>query len=108
MKGFKKGNAILAIHINSLQAKDRTTKPLGPNPLEYLGVTYSVSGLTATLHEVLNGNWKEYAELDGGASYQVPAVPEQYRGKGFSFGQWYHIYDWVLNDGYNNFSDWVC
>jgi hypothetical protein len=107
MKSFKRGNSIFGIHINSIQGKDKTTKPVGPNPLEYLGVTYSTSGLTATLHEVVAGNWKEYVDLDESSSYQIGAVPEQYRGKGFNFGQWYPVYDWIANDGYSNFSGWV-
>ncbi len=65
MKSFKKGNSIFAIHINSIPGKDRQTKLPGPNPLPYLGVTYSDSGITATLHEVVNGQWREYTEVDG-------------------------------------------
>jgi len=107
MKSFKKGNSIFAIHINSIPGKDKQTKPVGPNPLPYLGVTYSTSGITATLHEVANAQWKEYTEVDGAASYQITAVPEQYRGQGYNFGSWYSVYDWVADDGYNNFANWV-
>ena len=107
MKSFKRGNSIFGIHINSIQAKDRTTKLLGPSPLDYLGVTYSASGLTATLHETVNGQWQEYTEVDGGAAYQINAVPERYRGQGFNFGRWYPVYDWVAGNGYSNFSAWV-
>jgi hypothetical protein len=107
MKSFKKGNWIFAIHINSIPGKDRQTKLPGPNPLPYLGVTYSDSGITATLHEVVNGQWREYTEVDGAASYQLTPVPVQYRGQGYNFGRWYPVYDWVAADGYNNFSDWV-
>jgi hypothetical protein len=107
MKSFKKGNSVFGIHINSITGKDKQTKQFGPNPLDYLGVTYSSTGLTATLHEVANGQWSEYTQVDGSASYQISAVPEQYRNKGFNFGSWYPVYDWVANDGYNNFSNWV-
>jgi hypothetical protein len=107
MKSFKKGNSIFAIHINSIPGKDKQTKSLGPNPLPYLGVTYSATGITATLHEIANGQWREYTEVDGSASYLIDAVPEQYRGHGYNFGSWYPVYDWVADDGYNNFSTWV-
>jgi hypothetical protein len=72
-----------------------------------LGVSYSESGFTATLWEKVNGNWKEYTAIEGSASYQTGSVPQQYRGKGFSFSQWYREYDWVADDGYTNFSSWV-
>ena len=51
LKSFKKGNHLFGVHINSIRSKDRQTKIKGPNPLEYVGVTFSDSGLTATLWE---------------------------------------------------------
>ena len=106
-KSFRKGNALLSVHINSIKGRDQLTKPSGPNPLDYLGVTYSGSGLNATLWENVSGNWKEYTDLDGSASYQVGQVDQQYRGKGFKLAQWYKAYDWVADNGYENFSSWV-
>ena len=83
------------------------TKPLGPNPLAHVGVTFSESGLTATLHQKWNGEWYEYTEIDGCASYRIDGVAAQYRGKGFHLGNFYPTYDWVADDGYDNFSSWV-
>lgn len=107
LKSFKKGNSILAVHINPIKGKDGKTKTKGPNPLSYVGVTFSDSGLTATLHESVNGQWREYAEVDGSASYQTGGVPQQYRGEGFNLGRWYRVYGWVTDNGYKNFSGWV-
>jgi hypothetical protein len=107
MKSFKRGNSILAVHINSITGKDRLTKSLGPNPLHYLGVTFSDSGLTATLHDKIEGKWIEYTRVDGCASYQTGGVASKYRGEGFHLGNFSHTYDWVADDGYNNFSTWV-
>jgi hypothetical protein len=107
LKSFKKGNSIFAVHINSITGKDRLTRPLGPNPLEHVGVTFSDSGLTATLHEKNNGKWYDYADIDGSASYRINAVAEQYQGKGFNLSNFYHTYDWIEDDGYDNFSTWV-
>jgi hypothetical protein len=107
MKSFKKGNRIFGVHINAIPDKDRRTKVPGPNVLDYLGVSYSGSGETVTLHEYGNGAWKEYAEVDDGASYRVNPVAQQYRGNGYKLSQWFPVYDWVANDGYNKFSDWA-
>jgi antiphage defense system Thoeris ThsB-like protein len=106
MKSFRKGNALLAVHINSIKGRDQLTKPPGPNPLRYLGVTFSESGLTATLWESTGGVWQEYAEIDGRSSYQA-AVGFEYRGKGFNLAQWYPEYDWVADNGYQNFGSWI-
>lgn len=107
MKSFRKGNALPSVHINSIKGRDQCTKPRGPNPLSYLGVTLSDSGLTAALWEKANGSWKEYAEIDGTASYQTGRVEPQYRGEGFTLAEWYPEYDWLTDDGYQNFSSWV-
>lgn len=107
LKSFRKGNSMLAVHINSVRGRDRLTKPQGPNPLKYVGVTFSQSGETATLWELVGSAWKEYDEIDGTASYRTGRVAEQYRGKGFNLAQWYREYDWVTNNGYNNFADWI-
>ena len=107
LKSFRKGNSLLAVHINSIKGRDQSIKPAGPNPLKNVGVTFSESGLTATLWEIVGGDWKKYTEIDGSASYQTGGVQPQYRGKGFNLAQLYAEYDWITNDGYDNFSFWV-
>ena len=69
LKSFRKGNSILAVHINSIKGKDERTKVQGANPLKYVGVTYSDTGGTATLWELVKDVWKKYAEIDGSASF---------------------------------------
>lgn len=107
LKSFKRGNQILGVHINLITGKDKFTKLPGPNPLDYVGCTVASSGETITLHEYINGAWKEFPEVDDGASYRVSPVAQQYRGNGYKLSQWFPTYDWVVNDGYNNFSKWV-
>jgi hypothetical protein len=106
LRSFKKGNFILGVNINSIKGKDQGTKFNGPNPLEYLGVTFSENGKLATLWEKVNSEWHEYSEVDGKSSFPVDVAP-QYRGKGFNFANWYSTYDWILDQGYNNFSTWI-
>lgn len=107
MKSFRRGNQLLAVHINSIRGRDQLTKPPGPNPLACLGVTFSESGLIATLWELTGGNWVEYLEIDGAASFQTGGVPAEYRGKGFNLAQWYPAYDWVADRGFERFASWV-
>jgi hypothetical protein len=107
LKSFRKGNSMLAVHINSIRGRDQLTKALGPNPLRYVGVTFSESGETATLWETVGGTWREYDEIDGSASYRTGGVAQQYRGKGFNLAGWYQEYDWVTNEGYKNFASWI-
>jgi hypothetical protein len=106
LKSFRRGNSILAVHINPIRGRDQLCKPKGPNPLEYVGVTFSASGQSGTLWEKVDGGWREYAEVDDGSSYQTN-VAQQYRGQSYNLGQFYRQYDWLADDGYNNFVRWV-
>ncbi len=108
MRSFKKGNGICGVHINSIKGKDEKTKDLGKNPFDYLGVSYSDSGITATLSQWKNGKWIQYEELDGSASYRLnSAVGTTYKGKFFQLSKLKNTYDWAKDKGYDNFSDWV-
>lgn len=108
LKSYKRGNHIFAVHINSIKSKERMTKALGPNPLEHVGVTFSESGLTTTLWEKNEDKWLEYDKVDGTSSYRTDdAVPEKYRGKGFNLAKFYYVYDWVEDNGFENFAKWV-
>jgi len=106
LKSFRRGNHLFAVHINSITDKHKRTKPLGPNPLAYIGVTYSPDGRTGTLWERGTTDWTRYSEIDGSASFSCNVGPE-YQGKGFNLGKWYPLYDWVSQDGFNNFSSWT-
>lgn len=107
LKSFRKGNSILAVHINSIRGKDQLTKARGANPLAHVGITFSESGETATLWQTVGATWQQYSEIDGVASYRTGGLAQQYRGKGFNFAGWYPEYDWVTNDGYNSFARWI-
>jgi len=106
LKSFKRGNHLFGVHINSIKGKDGLTKSSGPNPFQYAGVTFSQSGETATLWELVGGKWVEYDKVDEGASYRFQ-VSQEYRGNGYNLGSWYSVYDWTANDGFNNFSSWL-
>jgi hypothetical protein len=106
LKSFRRGNHLFGVHINSIKGKDGLIKWSGPNPLEYVGVTFSASGETATLWEKIGDKWVEYDKVDDGASYRFQ-VGQQYRGNGYNLGNWYPVYDWNANGGFNNFTTWV-
>lgn len=107
LKSFRKGNSILAVHINTIKGRDERTKPKGPNPLDFLGVTYSDDGMEGILWEKVNGKWIEYSEIGGSAAYSIGRVEPRYRGQGFDLGGWYPVYDWTGDDGYKNFATWI-
>lgn len=102
---LSRGNKLLGIHINSIKGKDELTKTSGANPFEYLGVTISKDGLRASPTEYRNGQWINYTQHDGWNLARQH--PEENRGKHFQLSKWYATYDWIHNDGYTNFSNWI-
>lgn len=106
LKSFLRGNKILAVHINSVKGNDGRTKTLGRNPLTYLGVSFSVDGKIGTMYEWRGGQWEQYEKIDGKATYAT-SVGAEYRGKFFRLDQFFGIYDWTENNGYQNFVSWV-
>lgn len=106
LKSFKKGNHIFGIHINSIKGKDQKTKPLGLNPLDYVGVRFSASGITATMLEYKNGAWIEYTQIDGSASFQIENC-KRFGGQAYKLSGLYKAYDWTSDDGYNKFPKWL-
>ncbi|EGR2525054.1 TIR domain-containing protein [Vibrio cholerae] len=108
LKSFKKGNHLFGVHINAIKSKSQETKKKGPNPFEYVGVTFSDSGKTVTLWEKINGEWIKYDKIDGSASYQLDTpVKQEMRGNGYNLSHFYNVYCWVDDSGYQNFSNWV-
>lgn len=104
MKSLELGNHIFCVHINKIKCKNGKTKSKGYNPLNYLGFSFSTNGKKLKLHNLIKGKWIDYPDLEG---WTVNEVDEKYRNKIFKLSEEYEIYEWVDDDGYNNFSKWV-
>jgi hypothetical protein len=104
MKSLENENNIFCVHINSIKGKDGKTKSKGSNPLYYLGYSFSPDGKKLNLHDYIDGKWIKYPVLEG---WSVKEVDEKYRNTIYRLSSKCEIYDWVDDDGYNNFSNWV-
>lgn len=104
---MKRGNSVFGVHINGIKGKDQKTKTKGNNPFDYLGIQYSDDGKSITMLEWKNNKWIEYNEIDGSSSYSIDETAQANKGKFYQLSKFYSIYDWVDDDGYNNFSNWV-
>ncbi|MCD5326782.1 TIR domain-containing protein [Chromobacterium piscinae] len=104
MKSIERGNALLGIHINNIRDRHKNVKALGPNPFDYLGLQISADGCTGT-PTVWNGiKWVYYDDL-GKISIRQQAVDK--RDRNLQLSTWFSTYDWVEDDGFNNFGKWV-
>jgi MTH538 TIR-like domain (DUF1863) len=105
-KSMERGNRIFGVHINGIKDKDQSTKPYGANPFEYLGRGYSSDGTMLELFEWSQGRaWEKYPDLSG---YKLENQRQrQDWGQFYQLSKYYQVYDWIANDGYNNFASWV-
>lgn len=103
-KSIERGNKLIGVHINSIRDKDKQTKSLGIDPFDQLALRFSADGKTATPLEWNGSTWLEFKEL---GSWTVKERPVDERGKAFKLSRWFKTYDWMDNDGYNNFSKWI-
>ena len=106
IKSMSKGNKILGVHINGIEDKYQKKKRLGRNPFDYLGYQYSEDGSRLFPYEYKNGEWVEYGDYD---PYTLTTtVSPSSRGKFFKLSSSNRpVYDWIGDNGYDNFSAWV-
>ncbi|KHN56271.1 TIR domain-containing protein [Pectobacterium fontis] len=108
LKSFLRGNHILSVNINNYKDKNRIVKPKGPNPLDYVAASLSSDGKSVTLMEYQNGSWVNYNEIDSKSTHPRPSgLPSGRQGTSVKLSQLFPEYDWIKNDGYNNFSAWL-
>ncbi len=104
MKSIERGNKLLAIHINGVRDKSGQTRASGPNPFEHLGIQVSEDGCTATPTMWDGAKWMYYQDL---AAFTINVQTQDKCGRNLQLKTWFPTYDWVADDGFNNFGAWV-
>jgi hypothetical protein len=104
LKSVEQGNALVGININGIPGKDKRTKPNGPNPLSYVGLLISPDGNSATPTEWDSKKWVISRDL---GEFQISRQPEEIRGENHQLSHWYNTYDWIANNGLDNFYTWI-
>ncbi len=105
LKSYDRGNTLFGVHINSIKDKEQTVLPLGPNVFNHLGFTISSDGNTITYFERDSGDWRVFSDL--GPNRCAGRFDSKFWGQGYTLGNWVPVYDWIANEGYNNFADWA-
>lgn len=104
LKSLERGNSLIGIHINSIPDKFQMIKSDGPNPFDNLGLQLSDDGSKVRPTEYKDGKWTWYADLE---PFATPSWANLAAGSNYHLSQWFRVYDWIRNDGYNNFGKWI-
>lgn len=104
MKSIERGNAVLGIHVNGIRDRYGAIHAQGPNPFDYLGLEISVDGCTGTPTVWDGQRWVYYDDL---GAFSINEQATDRRGKNLQLKTWLRTYDWIADDGFNNFSHWI-
>ncbi|WP_230425927.1 hypothetical protein [Ralstonia syzygii] len=104
MKSIERGNAVFGVHINGIRDKNRIVKAQGPNPFDYLGLEVSADGRAGTPTRWDGKQWVYYTDL---GRFPINEQPHDKRGKNLQLKTWLRTYDWISDNGFDNFGKWV-
>jgi hypothetical protein len=100
-----RGNRLFGVHINGIRDKAKQVKPLGVDPFLFLGAQYNIDGTELTPYQWNGSQWLVYADF---SSYKLKTQrPREDWNKFYQLSKWYSVYDWIADNGYENFSNWV-
>lgn len=101
LKSVELGMGVLGIRIHQLKDPNTGADTLGSNPFYYLGYGASGDKLQPMIRYDTWKNAPHLSPINRNAARYLPS-------SGFPVLQdIFPVYDWVDNDGYNNFSKWV-
>lgn len=112
-RSIYKGNKIIGVYINRIKGKDGLIKSNGPNPFDFTGVYFNEDGssyafITRSSH---TSQWKFWEEIDSCRFFRNQYFTSQYaysnRGKCISLSSFLMTYDWISDNGYTNFKNWI-
>lgn len=106
-RSIYKCNNLLGIHINNISDKYGRTKPKGYNPFDYLAVEISEDGSQYAFLEYKNQAWKYWEEIESTRWFSNNYFNESLAGTCKKLSCFFSVYDWVKDDGYHNFSEWI-
>ncbi len=101
VKSFDKGNGLLGIYIHNIKDKNGNTDYTGENPFKYVHVYISKDG-KAKYVEWKNSEWVKF---DDYPDCSLNFDKKYWTGEVYTFQ--HKLYDWVDDNGYNNFGNWV-
>ncbi|CAN5501816.1 hypothetical protein BH09SUM1_BH09SUM1_01160 [soil metagenome] len=105
-KSLQKGNKLIGIYIHKIKDKDGKTATKGPNPFEHLALKVSDDGPKVTPCTLgSDGKWYTFDLVDPWKPDE--ALPVSDRGKIIKLSRWADTHDWVDDDGYKNFGNWI-
>ena len=105
VESIQRRNRIIGVHISGIPDGKQQTAAPGKNPLEELAIAIADDGASITVLQYRQNAWGKYQD-NHGWPLANPA-PSQKRGKMIRLSSLYRVYDWVADNGPDNFEKWI-
>lgn len=103
-KSIERGNDIFGIYINNIKCRNGYTKLNGPNLFDFIGLEISSNGMQARPTEWDGYKWIYSKDAE---AFNVNLADSNLWSKNTQLSHWIRVKDWVSDDGFNNFKNWV-
>ena len=115
VKSFTENKGIFSVHINRIRSTKEGVSARGPNPLDYLKLKVDADGKFITFYELVNRKWILFSllpsvnnRLANSVFFEDGWLSDFECGRSYKFSDIFtREYDWITDDGYDNFSDWI-
>jgi antiphage defense system Thoeris ThsB-like protein len=105
IESMQRRNLLIGVRINGIPDRSQRTNAPGPNPFEQLTVAISDDGSSIKVLQYAHGAWLPYEDKPGWPL--ANPVPPERRGKRIQLSSLYRVYDWVTDNGQDNFEKWI-
>jgi hypothetical protein len=105
VQSIQRKNLLVGVHINGIPDRMQRTTARGKNPLEELAIAVADDGASIRVLHYRQNAWLPYQD-NHGWKLAKPA-PEHRRGKTITLSSFYRVYDWVADNGRENFDKWI-
>lgn len=110
-RSIYKGNALIGVHINNISCKNGKKKSKGSNPFSSLGVFFSEDSINFAFVNRVGNEWHYWTEIESRRFHKNSYFPKEtaakYANKILTLSNVFEVYDWIDDDGYENFESWI-
>lgn len=102
IKSFDRGNGQLGVYIHKIEDQNGKTDYKGENPFKCLKLCIDKEG-KGRYYEWNGYKWVLFDKYPSSSQ----KFDKKYWNQSYQFSEFYELYDWKDDDGYNNLGDWI-
>lgn len=105
IESIQRRNLLVGVHVSGIPDQSRKTIRTGKNPFEELAIAIADDGASVKVLQYAHDAWLPYDDKPGWPL--ANPAPAHRRGKRIQLSSLYRVYDWVTDNGQENFEKWI-